>query len=61
MTSACALGDAASGECFDGLQPDGPNRNRGAESVLAFQLANRAIRDASRPLRGFRPLRPQPP
>ncbi len=39
-----ALGDVASGECFDGLQPDGPNRNRGAESVLAFQLANRTIR-----------------
>jgi len=39
-----ALADAASGECHDGLGPHGPNLNRGAESVLAFQLANRAIR-----------------
>lgn len=34
-----ALADAATGECFDGLTPRGPNLNRGAESILAFQLA----------------------
>ena len=39
-----AIADPASGESFDGLQADGHNRNRGAESVLAFQLANRTIR-----------------
>ena len=38
-----ALGDPASGECYDGLTPTGPNLNRGAESVLAFQLASCAI------------------
>ena len=27
------------GGCFDGLGPDGPNYNQGAESVLAFQMA----------------------
>jgi glycosyltransferase involved in cell wall biosynthesis len=38
-----ALGDAATGECFDGLMPTGVNRNRGAESILAFHLATIAI------------------
>ena len=38
-----ALADAGSGECYDGLTPDGPNLNQGAESVLAFQLAACAI------------------
>ncbi|HEV2818667.1 MAG TPA: hypothetical protein VGW40_15765 [Allosphingosinicella sp.] len=34
-----ALCDPASGECYDGLTPTGANLNRGAESVLAYQLA----------------------
>lgn len=38
------LASLLSGECQDGLAPHGANRNRGAESVLAFQLANRTIR-----------------
>jgi hypothetical protein len=38
-----ALADPASGECYDGLTPNGPNLNRGAESVLAYQLSCRAI------------------
>lgn len=38
-----ALADPVSGECCDGLTPAGPNRNRGAESVLAYQLASCAI------------------
>jgi glycosyltransferase involved in cell wall biosynthesis len=38
-----AVGDPASGECFDGLIPTGVNRNRGAESVLAFHHATLAI------------------
>jgi hypothetical protein len=45
-----ALGDAATGTCFDGLTPTGANRNCGAESVLAFQLATITIqrhRDAA--------------
>jgi hypothetical protein len=46
-----ALADADSGECYDGLTPTGPNLNRGAESVLAFQLAACAmarLRDRAR-------------
>jgi glycosyltransferase involved in cell wall biosynthesis len=31
------------GGCFDGLMPGGLNRNQGAESILALQLANCAI------------------
>jgi hypothetical protein len=27
------------GECYDGLTPDGPNLNKGGESILSFQLA----------------------
>jgi glycosyltransferase involved in cell wall biosynthesis len=38
-----ALGDPDSGECYDGLMPTGVNRNRGAESILSFQLATIAI------------------
>jgi glycosyltransferase involved in cell wall biosynthesis len=38
-----ALGDVATGECFDGLMPTGVNRNQGAESVLAFHMATLAI------------------
>ncbi len=34
-----ALGDPVTGECFDGLHPKSVNRNRGAESILSFQLA----------------------
>lgn len=30
------MADVQSGACFDGLQPDGVNRNQGAESTLAF-------------------------
>ncbi len=29
----------ADGGCYDGLTPNGPNLNRGAESLLSFQLA----------------------
>jgi glycosyltransferase involved in cell wall biosynthesis len=38
-----AVGDPVTGECFDGLIPTGVNRNRGAESVLAFHHATLAI------------------
>lgn len=37
------LGDPATGECHDGLIPTGINRNRGAESILAFQHATIGI------------------
>ena len=33
------LGDPLTGDCYDGLTPNGPNLNRGAESVLSFQLS----------------------
>jgi hypothetical protein len=38
-----AIGNAGTGECYDGLMPTGVNRNQGAESVLAFHLATLAI------------------
>ena len=38
-----ALVDRAGGGCHDGLMPHGVNRNQGAESILALQLANVAI------------------
>lgn len=37
------LATVEDGGCFDGLQPGGVNRNQGAESILALQLANCAI------------------
>jgi hypothetical protein len=37
------LATAQDGGCFDGLMPTGLNRNQGAESILALQLANCAI------------------
>ena len=37
------LASTADGGCFDGLQPNGLNRNQGAESILALQLASCAI------------------
>jgi hypothetical protein len=40
---AVALADPATGECHDGLTPTGANLNRGAESVLAWQLAELGI------------------
>ncbi len=42
------LASAADGGCFDGLTPHGLNRNQGAESILALQLANCAISALSR-------------
>ena len=38
-----ALSTAQDGGCFDGLTPSGLNRNQGAESILALQLASTAI------------------
>ncbi|HEX2794450.1 MAG TPA: glycosyltransferase, partial [Croceicoccus sp.] len=35
-----ALGDIVTGRCRDGITARGPNRNCGAESILAFQLAH---------------------
>ncbi|RYY24963.1 MAG: glycosyltransferase [Sphingomonadales bacterium] len=37
------LASPKDGGCFDGLMPHGLNRNQGAESILALQLANCAI------------------
>ncbi|WP_343519756.1 glycosyltransferase [Sphingomonas sp.] len=37
------LATTGDGGCFDGLTPSGLNRNQGAESILALQLANCAI------------------
>lgn len=38
-----ALVERSGGGCHDGLMPHGVNRNQGAESILALQLANVAI------------------
>ncbi len=43
------LASPADGGCFDGLMPTGLNRNQGAESILALQLANCAISGLVRP------------
>ncbi|HEX7872362.1 MAG TPA: glycosyltransferase family 4 protein [Sphingobium sp.] len=37
------LATPANGGCYDGLTPHGPNRNQGAESLLALQLASCAM------------------
>lgn len=37
------LYDYTTGGCYDGLNPDGVNRNQGAESTLAFILALQAM------------------
>jgi hypothetical protein len=37
------LASTGDGGCFDGLTPHGLNRNQGAESILALQLANCAM------------------
>ena len=37
------LATAQDGGCYDGLMPTGLNRNQGAESILALQLASTAI------------------
>ncbi len=39
------VGDPAFGTCHDGINPRGLNLNEGAESVLAFQLAQCGYRD----------------
>jgi glycosyltransferase involved in cell wall biosynthesis len=42
------LATAQDGGCFDGLMPTGLNRNQGAESILALQLASCAISGLSK-------------
>jgi glycosyltransferase involved in cell wall biosynthesis len=42
------LASARDGGCFDGLTPSGVNRNQGAESILALQLASCAISTLSK-------------
>jgi hypothetical protein len=42
------LATTADGGCFDGLMPTGINRNQGAESILALQLASCAISGLSK-------------
>ena len=42
------LASPQDGGCYDGLMPTGLNRNQGAESILALQLANCAISGLSK-------------
>ncbi len=44
------MAQASDGGCYDGLTRNGPNLNRGAESLLSFQLA--VVRMANLPQRG---------
>jgi len=46
------LASPADGGCFDGLMPGGLNRNQGAESILALQLANCAISGLEKAVKG---------
>ena len=46
------LATSADGGCFDGLMPTGLNRNQGAESILALQLASCAISGVSKSVQG---------
>ncbi len=46
------LATASDGGCFDGLTPTGLNRNQGAESILALQLASCAISGLSKMVAG---------
>lgn len=46
------LADIASGRCRDGITPRGANRNCGAESILAFQLAHQGVLALARVQRG---------
>lgn len=41
------VADGIDGGCHDGLMPHGVNRNQGAESILALQLANASMRSLS--------------
>ena len=43
------LADLRTGQCRDGITPRGPNRNCGAESILAFQLAYYGVVALARP------------
>ena len=47
------LASKADGGCFDGLMPTGLNRNQGAESILALQMASCAISTLSRARSGL--------
>lgn len=38
-----AVGSRETGRCFDGLTPQGVNKNSGAESLLAYHLAHHAM------------------
>jgi hypothetical protein len=46
------LASPLDGGCFDGLMPTGLNRNQGAESILALQLASCAISGVSKTVQG---------
>ncbi|OYW46863.1 MAG: glycosyl transferase family 1 [Sphingomonadales bacterium 32-68-7] len=46
------LADLATGRCRDGINPRGVNRNTGAESILAFQLAHYSVLALARTKRG---------
>lgn len=46
--AAASLIDQETGGCHDGLSPDGPNRNQGAESTIAWLMARLCWEDLVR-------------
>jgi len=42
--AGAVMADAAEGACCDGIGPDGPNRNQGAESTLSYLLMESVYR-----------------
>ncbi|SDF76035.1 glycosyltransferase [Sporomusa acidovorans] len=43
-----SLIDPDTGGCFDGITPEGINRNQGAESIVSYVMANLAVRNTER-------------
>ncbi len=54
---ALPLASSGDGGCFDGLTPQGVNRNQGAESILALQLATCAMQKFPQQIQAETPLR----
>ncbi len=47
-TAGLCMIDPETGGCMDGILPDGPNRNEGAESIVCWMIASLAMEHARR-------------
>lgn len=52
-TNSVVMADEKNGSCYDGLSTKGPNQNRGAESMLAYQWAEIRMREVSPQIQQF--------